>query len=1152
MLTNRPMFDDEDLPDWLKNAGITYAGQKGTSAQPPPPTPPPGKGLTSMLPWKGDEGTPDEQKPAAPRLPGTGLLPWLKESSSAPAASASGAPSVDVGPMPWESPTAADASSATALPKSTGVTGFLPWRNEGGDEPAPSTEPKPWEVPAEPSSAPAYVPPPPEPLPSSGDDAWLASMRDEVEAAPPEPEPPSLKHRVIFPPPETPIEPEPVAPASDDDWLASMRDGVDTSQPADDAWLNEIDETPTATAPAAPLLDEAAEDWLNAVASTSAPEPVEPSFSLDADMFADLAAGPSTQEPAAAGDDWMQAFAGDAAPAAPEPARSDANVLDALYNLRSTEPEPPQAAPAADDWLDSMLTEPPADSPAPVPAAPPAADGGMDLDWLDTALSEPPQAPPPQPVKLIKPLKSKAAEPEPAHEPVALPAPATQPAPVDDVPDWFKEASPAVETPPIAAPAPSVDVDEVPDWFKDMGDAAAPAASTPPPTPPPAPEEIPPKRVLPVPDLPPEQKQPEPIPDWMSSSTSLIDKRAPLEVAPEPADDMPDWMKDMAPIAPSQPVVSQLAAEEELDWLNDSLSVETPPTASSDLLATPLPSIESDVEPELQLGEVSSLDIEALLNLPSSGTLDELRAAQQAEMEVPEPEAEAAAFDLNKPLDLDELLGPAPEIPATPEIPLGAQVDAVLPPTPAEHVAQASTEIVPQWVADMRPADAPIMLRIGDQPVKVEQLPLAQLSPQVRQLLERVKPFQDAQKTKPAAPVASTAPAAGPLAGVTDAISTAPDVFLPGISTMVTNIAISDAHLRRVKQLQALMAAQDEILAKRAEARESATAESAEAARLVKPARQQAKFKFDRLVVALLLAVILIAPFFTNALNIVAAPTRAALSDESRAMFDHASTAFDSLRSGDVALVAFEYGPTGAGELDDLAKVVLRVLFQKHVRAFIVSTNPAGALHAQGLVGDIAANKDEVKIIGRAVAPRKDYVVLRYLPGGAAGVRAVVNALDTPGLGRQIIFGTDLDGQAVALTDAELLSLRQSPAFVIAETQDNVRDWAEQYRSVSAGVQTLKLVLCSSASAAATAQTYARTADRGPSNIAGVLVGLRDAIIYQTEKQLFPSTAAQTLLNQRWQSVGLSALMAATIILFGIIINGLRSLRRRGPRASRK
>ena len=97
----------------------------------------------------------------------------------------------------------------------------------------------------------------------------------------------------------------------------------------------------------------------------------------------------------------------------------------------------------------------------------------------------------------------------------------------------------------------------------------------------------------------------------------------------------------------------------------------------------------------------------------------------------------------------------------------------------------------------------------------------------------------------------------------------------------------------------------------------------------------------------------------------------------------------------------------------------------------------------------------------------------------------------------------------------------------------------------------MPMVFLSSVGASAVADTYARTASQ---RIYGPLVGLRDAMIYGTARQITTTTnaadtaKAQQTAEQRWQSIGLGTLLASVIILIGAAINLIRSLPRRRRR----
>jgi hypothetical protein len=178
---------------------------------------------------------------------------------------------------------------------------------------------------------------------------------------------------------------------------------------------------------------------------------------------------------------------------------------------------------------------------------------------------------------------------------------------------------------------------------------------------------------------------------------------------------------------------------------------------------------------------------------------------------------------------------------------------------------------------------------------------------------------------------------------------------------------------------------------------------------------------------------------------------------------------------------------------------------------------------------------------------RTDYVVLRYLPAGAAGVRTVLSAVYRGGFDAQTEFTLDLEGQPSGLNlESDLTALRTAPVIVLAETPEDVRNWAEQYRApADVTAAPARIVLATSAAADATARTYSAAL---PQTIVGPLVGLRDATLYQALRQPPTTFTATDRLLQRWQSVGLGAWAAAGLILFGALFGLLGSLRRREVR----
>jgi len=833
-----------------------------------------------------------------------------------------------------------------------------------------------------------------------------------------------------------------------------------------------------------------------------------------------------------------------AASAQPIPA-DGGNWTDSLDWMVDATPVPDQPAEKAElpAWMQQAAP------PAPSQPAEPEVERG-DFNW--SAFEDKPAAPEAPKAKSDEVDWSFADEPteaQPPQEETLVPA--------ADLPDWMQQAAPPQEAAPAASDA---SLDEF-DWSA----FGVPSDSTDSPT------------AQPVSD----------VPDWLQQSAPaapaseasdepgnfdwLLDQNAPepaLSTESASDADMPEWMRDMSPVG-TEPAPEPAASD--MDWLSgvDFLAEPAPEQAApkSQPIASPAGAPAASSTPSAKQ-DSGSFNVDALLSLS-----EDALAAQEAPSIPVEPEAVPAdfleesielppyepttqeqaltpvspSFDLeamftdtadNKPVPapadlLDSLLPPsAPAEPASP--PRAGRLVSPEAPGPALQDSPKPREELPEWIAEMQPERAPTVLRIGDQEIRVQEKPLTQLSEQLRDLRERAKTVQS-QKTE-ASPAT-----AGPLSGISGAIPTIPDVLKPGTAMTAVTPVISDAQARRVKLIQNMLERDEETFKQRELAEDEREAQ--QAAETVQPApRTRARPKIDRILLSLLLAVIIVVPFFTDAANLTQAPGK-----QLSAAQNAVAQTIDAIQPNQPVLMAFEYGPTGAGELDDLARTVLRDLVKRGARPVIVSTNAAGAMHAQSLMALFGANANELKLMNRAadkpLLTRKDYVVLRYLPGGAAGVRAFTGALLSGGFQQNVIFTSDIEGKPSGLTDADIAALKANPAFILTESQDDVRNWVEQYQA-GPNDKPLPIVLLSSASASAAAESYASSAT--DKRIVGPLVGLRDSMVYQAARQS-PDANAAKRADQRWQSVGLGALLASVLILVGVAVNLLRSLRRRKP-----
>lgn len=469
---------------------------------------------------------------------------------------------------------------------------------------------------------------------------------------------------------------------------------------------------------------------------------------------------------------------------------------------------------------------------------------------------------------------------------------------------------------------------------------------------------------------------------------------------------------------------------------------------------------------------------------------------------------------------------------ATPETPK---------PAPAEEPFRDFSnvgETVPEWVTEMRPSDLPIALNVGDQVVKLKEDPLSKLPDQIRALRDRAKEFRVVETKQ-------TAPLEGPLAGITGAITPmAPQsTALPSSSLPRRPAAITDTFSDRIKILQNFLNLEQEVLERqKLEEEQREAIEKGEAADAIKTGpRIRATLKIDRLIVTLLLIAVILFPFLTNATNIMPSLDNVAASlNASDPRFQRLTQTLASLNRDQTVLVAFEYAPSGAAEMDEIARVVLSDLAVRGVRPVIVSTNPAGVMHAYALLDKLGRDLAWRTLTKRSgdLVNRQDYYVLRYLPGGIVGLRTLVNALEAPTV--DPVFQTDFEGQATNLTDEALTGLRAAPTFVLADSADDVRNWSEQFRAAGAD-HAHPIVMFSSAGASAIAQSYVASNDQ----IVSLLVGVRDAAIYSRLNALEGDAQASRRAEQRWQSLQLGLFITSFVILFGMVLNTMRGIVRR-------
>ena len=494
------------------------------------------------------------------------------------------------------------------------------------------------------------------------------------------------------------------------------------------------------------------------------------------------------------------------------------------------------------------------------------------------------------------------------------------------------------------------------------------------------------------PEAPVEPVEPVEIPDWLRNREPIGEKSAlvephPIEeavpAAPALAEaEVPDWLRETAPAAAAPPSAEPALAEVEVpDW----------PREAAPAAAEPAPEEAVPAAPALAAVEVPDWLREAAPQETAPAAAEPPSAEPAlAEAEVPDWLREAAPAAAAPP-SAEPAPEEAPPFMGTPALVSAEAPDWLQEALPEKAVSEEAPPVpplvglteevksttVPEWLADVQPKATPPSAPTAPIPAEVPsttppeskiEIPEAEglARAEIPEWLEDMRPHEKAVEAITEKEPLETE---GLLEGLRGTLPTTPAIEIPAVHESALPAKAKEASLARAQLLQELL---------------SRTGETMEP-EIHEPGITVTE-RFQRLVVALVLIVpIVIILAWPSALKSkfpsIAQPGKSSLEAAERL-----DNVIEKVNTGTTVVVAFEYGPTEADELNQVAAPILQHLIDREVHLSIVSTRPEGLAVAKELLRHIEADQEQYTLHG-------------YRPGGATGVSQLLADADArPGL----------------------------------------------------------------------------------------------------------------------------------------------------------
>ncbi|MBE9508239.1 MAG: hypothetical protein IMY86_09330, partial [Chloroflexi bacterium] len=433
--------------------------------------------------------------------------------------------------------------------------------------------------------------------------------------------------------------------------------------------------------------------------------------------------------------------------------------------------------------------------------------------------------------------------------------------------------------------------------------------------------------------------------------------------------EIPDWLQEIAPseaIPETTPLVAEVAPEETIPAMPAPASAVIP-----DWLQEIAPSEEAVPEappPEAEAAlEETTPAMPALAPADVPDWLQEIAPPEEAVPEAPPPEAEAAPGEA-----IPAMPAPAPAVipdwlqeMASPE---AAALEVTPGPSPSvppllEFPADAEAAVAPEWLVELQKEGGPASVPM---PPVFEDATLGKVAEAEGLARAEIPGWLDAMRPR-AEEAAVAVPdepleVEGLLEGLRGVLAPAPEMLQVGESAPPA--AASEASLARARLLQSLLTRPSAARRPETRKRGVSTAE-----------------RIERWFVVAVLGVAVVGILVLDRLDYkVPILTQPDIS-RAQAVYD----SIEGVRAGDTVLVAFEYGPAEANELDLVARPILQHLHDRGAIMSIASTQPTGVAVAEALLSEIAS-QEQYALTHKPVD---------YLPGGAIGIAQLLANADT-------------------------------------------------------------------------------------------------------------------------------------------------------------